>query len=148
MAKHKSTIFVYIKFGGGNMGSNNVVELNDTTWEKTVEKGDKPVVVMFSSPTCPYCREMEPYFEEYAAEFKDKIVFAEVDISRSIAVASRYGVMGTPTFKFFCKGRPVHEMVGAMYPSLLKKAVEESLEHGAQCADKTTWVDPGDIGYT
>ncbi len=129
------------------MSSDTLVELDSGSWEKTVEKGDKPVVVMFSSPTCPYCKQMEPYFKEYAAEYKDKIVFAEVDISKSVTIASRYGVMGTPTFKFFCKGKPVHELTGAMYPSLLKKAVEDSLEHGSECVDNATWVDLSISGY-
>jgi len=129
------------------MSSKNILELEDFNWEKKIEKGKKPAVVMFSSPTCPYCKQMEPYFEEYPAKFKNKIIFAEVDISKSITIARRYGVLGTPTFKFFCKGHPVHKMVGAMYPFLLKKAVEDSLEHGAQCVDKTTWIDIGDIGY-
>jgi len=129
------------------MGSEIIIKLDDKTWEKTVEKGKKPVVVMFSSPTCPYCRQMKPYFEEYAKDFKDRIIFAEVDISQSQIIASRYGVMGTPTFKFFCKGKPINELVGAIYPSLLKKTVEISLEHGSECADNTTWVDSSISGY-
>ena len=129
------------------MSSENLVILDDANWEKTVEKGDKPVAVMFSSPTCPFCQQMEPHFNEYAAEYKGKIVFAKVDIAESPTIASRYGVMGTPTFKFFCNGKPVHELTGAMYPSLLKKAVEESLEHGPSCAKSTTWIDPGIDGY-
>ena len=129
------------------MASDDVLELNDKTWEKTVEKGKKAVVVMFTSPTCPYCRQMKPYFEEYASEYKDKILFAEVDISKNQTIASRYGVMGTPTFKFFCKGKPVNELVGAIYPAILKKTVETSLEHGLQCAENTTWVDSGITGY-
>jgi thiol-disulfide isomerase/thioredoxin len=129
------------------MSSENVKMLDDKTWEKTVEKGKRPVVVMFTSPTCPYCRQMKPYFEEYAAEYKDKIIFAEVDISQSQTIASRYGVMGTPSFKFFCKGKPINELVGAIYPALLKKTVEESLEHGSHCADNTTWIDSSISGY-
>ena len=101
--------------------SSDVIELDDKTWEKTVEKGDKPVVVMFSIPTCPYCRQMRPYFEEYAGEYKDKILFAEVDISKSQTITSRYGVMGTPTFKFFCKGKPINELVGAIYPAICRQ---------------------------
>jgi thioredoxin-like negative regulator of GroEL len=129
------------------MTSENLVILDDASWENTVEKGDKPVVVMFSSPTCPFCQQMEPHFNEYAAEYKDKIIFAKVDIAESTTIASRYGVMGTPTFKFFCNGKPVHELTGAMYPSLLKKAVEESLENGPHCAKNATWLDPGITGY-
>ena len=129
------------------MSENDIVELNDSNWEKEIEKGDKSCVVMFSSPTCPYCRQMRPHFEEYSKEYKDKVIFAEVDISQSPTIASRYGVMGTPTFKFFCKGKPVHELVGSVYPTLIKKAVDESLEHGEKCADSATWIDPGITGY-
>jgi thioredoxin-like negative regulator of GroEL len=129
------------------MSIKNILILDDFNWEKIIEKGKKPAIVLFSSPTCPFCKQIEPFFEEYALEFKNRIIFAEVDVSKSITIASRYGVMGTPTIKFFCKGRPVQEMVGAFYPSLLKKAVEEFLEHGAQCVDKTTWFEPTDIGY-
>ncbi len=106
------------------MSSNIIVELYDKTWEKTVEKGKKPVVVMFSSPSCPYCKQMRPYFKEYATEYKDKILFAEVDISISQTIAARYGVMGTPTFKFFCKGKPINELVGAISPPIIKKTIE------------------------
>jgi len=131
-----------------NMSSDTLVELDDQNWEKTVERGDKPVVVMFSSPTCPYCKQMDPHFEEYASEYKDKIIFAKVDIASNPTIASRYGVMGTPTFKFFCNGRPVYELVGAIYPSLLKKAVEDSLENGPTCVSNTTWKAPEVSPYT
>ena len=123
--------------------SEDVISLNDTNWEKNVEKGDKPVVVMFYSNNCPFCKQMEPYFEEYASDFKEKLLFAKVNIEDNITISSRYGVMGTPTFKFFCKGKPVQELVGAVYPATLKKTVEESLEHGPECTGKTTWFDPG-----
>ena len=129
------------------MSSDKIIELNDKNWEKTVEKGKKPIVVMFSSPNCPYCRQMEPSFEEYANEFKDKIIFGKLDITQNITTATRYGVMGTPTLKFFCNGKPVSELVGAIYPYLIKKTIEESLEHGLQCTKNTTWIDYGITGY-
>ena len=129
------------------MSSAIIKNLNDKSWEKIVEKGKKPVVVMFSSPTCPYCMQMRPYFEEYAKEYKDKILFAEVDISISQTIASRYGVMGTPTFKFFCKGKPINELVGAIYPTILKKTIEITLEHGSKCAENTSWIDSSISGY-
>lgn len=129
------------------MSLDDLVELDDQNWEKIVETGEKPVAVMFSSPTCPYCKQMEPYFKEYSTEFKGKIIFGKVDISKSPTIASRYGVMSTPTFKFYCHGRPVHELVGSIYPSLLKKAVEESLEHGPECVKNATPVDPRISGY-
>lgn len=102
---------------------------------------------MFLSPTCPFCRQIEPYFEEYSQEFKNKVIFAKVDISKSQTIPNRYGVMGTPTFKFFCKGKPINEIVGAIYPSLLKKVIEDSLTNGIDCANNTTWIDYSISGY-
>jgi hypothetical protein len=55
--------------------------------------------------------------------------------------------MGTPTFKFFCKGKPIQELVGAIYPTLIKKTVEDSLKQGLQCVNNTTWIDLGITGY-
>jgi thioredoxin 1 len=54
--------------------------------------------------------------------------------------------MATPTFKLFCGGRPVLEMVGAAGPSLLKKMVEDGLTSGAECARRSTPIDYN-VGY-
>lgn len=94
------------------MVEKSVVEVDDARWEAVVEKGDKPVVVMFYDQLCPHCVIMMPHFEKYAEDFKDKILFARIDVTRNPLTVSRYGVMATPTFKFFCGGRPVQEIVG------------------------------------
>ncbi len=130
------------------MSKKDVIELDDSNWEKTVEKGEKPVVVMFYSNSCPFCKQMEPSFFEYAVEFNKKVVFARVNVVNSPTIPRRYGIMGTPTFKFFCKGKPVHELTGVIYPSLIKKAVEENLEHGDKCVENATWYAPEITGYS
>jgi thioredoxin 1 len=128
------------------MSDRSVIELDDLNWEKSVEVAGKPIVVMFYSPSCQHCLAMMPYFEKYADDFKDKILFAKVDVNRNSFIASRYGVMATPTFKFFCSGRPVQEIVGEIYPSILKKITEDALEYGSSCASKSTPID-FNIGY-
>jgi thioredoxin-like negative regulator of GroEL len=130
------------------MNVNDVIELNDTNWEKKVEKEEKPVMVMFYSTTCSHCQVMEPHFQKYAKDFKDKVLFAKVNIINNPTIVERYGIMGTPTFKFFCNGQPVQELVGEMYPSLLKKTIEDAFQHSYQCFKNTTWIDPGITGYT
>jgi thioredoxin-like negative regulator of GroEL len=116
-------------------------------WEKTVEKSRLPVAVMFYSPTCSFCRQIEPYFRSYATEFQDLVVFARIDVTTSPWTAERYGVRSTPTFKFFCDGKPVREMVGAVYPALLKKMVDEVLLHGKECLKNSTAIDYEITGY-
>lgn len=131
------------------MAITNVVEIEDLeTWETTVEKSSNPVLVMFYSPDCPHCRVMDPYFESYAQEFEGKITFVKMDIHNNLIIAAKYGVLGTPTFTLFCKGHAIQNYVGEMYPSLIKKMVEDGLQNSLQCIDKATWIYPDITGYT
>jgi thioredoxin 1 len=124
----------------------DVVDVTDKSWEEVVERSSKPTLAMFHSPTCPHCRAMMPYFEEYAAEFRGKMNFVRINIMENSFTPERYGVMVTPTFKLFCGGRPVQKMVGAARSSLLRKMVEEDLMHGAECARLSTPIDYN-VGY-
>jgi thioredoxin-like negative regulator of GroEL len=47
-----------------------LIELTDLNWEKDVEKSMRPVAVMFYSPSRVFCHQMEPYFRNYAGEYK------------------------------------------------------------------------------
>jgi thioredoxin 1 len=129
------------------MAEESLVEADDISWEKIVEKGTKPVAVMFYSPTCAFCNQMEPYFKSYAAEYRDSVVFVRINIMTNQWTAERYGVRSTPTFKFFCEGKPVQEMVGAIYPAMLKKMVDEVLIHGKECAKNSTTINYDITGY-
>ena len=124
----------------------DVVDATDRSWEEEVERSDKPTLAMFHSPTCPHCRMVMPSFEEYANEFKGKVKFVRINVSENSFTPERYRVMATPTFKLFCGGRPVLEMVGAARPSLLKKMVEDGLSSGEACAKGSTPIDYN-VGY-
>jgi len=128
-------------------GPENIIEVSDATWEKAVEKEKTPVAVMFYSPTCAFCHQMEPSFRQYAQEYRGAVVFARVNIMANQWIAERYGVRSTPTFKFFCDGKPVQEMVGAVYPALLKRAIDDVLAHGRECAKNSTVIDYEITGY-
>nr|WP_320160579.1 thioredoxin family protein [uncultured Methanoregula sp.] len=123
------------------------VEVNDQTWERSVEKTKTLVAVMFYSPTCAFCHQMDPYFRSYAVEYRDRVLFVRLNIVSSQWTAERYGIRSTPTFKFFCDGKPVQELVGAIYPALLKKMIEDVLLHGKECAKNSTLIDYEITGY-
>jgi len=125
----------------------NPVEVDDRNWEKNVEKAEHPVAVMFYSPVCPFCHQIEPYFRNYAREYQKTVIFARLNVLSSPWTSERYGVRSTPTFKFFCGGKPVQEIVGAVYPALLKKIVDEVLLHGKECAENSTTIDYEITGY-
>ena len=100
-----------------------------------------PVAVMFYSPACAFCHQIEPYFRSYATEYKENVAFVQLNILVSPWTVERYGVRSIPIFKFFCEGKPVQEMVGAVYPALLKKMIDEALLHGKECAKNSTAID-------
>jgi thioredoxin-like negative regulator of GroEL len=125
----------------------NVIDATDLNWEMLVEHADLPVAVMFYSPTCAFCHQMEPHFRSFSAEFRGRCLFVRTNILSNQWTAERYGVRSTPTFTFFCIGKPVQEMVGAVYPALLRKMIEEVLLHGAECAKNSNAIDYEITGY-
>jgi len=124
-----------------------VIEIDDTIWEQIVEKSSKPVIVMFYSPECPFCKVMDPHFVKYAQEFNDSVVFTRMNIVINPWTSERYGVQSTPTFKSFCHGKPVWEQVGEIDPSMLKTAIENIIKYGEDCIRKSTPVGQSITGY-
>jgi thioredoxin 1 len=133
--------------GKDPMEDGQVLELTDTNWEEHVEKSGVPVLVMFYSPTCPFCRTMEPYFRGYAADYKGVVAFGRLNIKGNQWTAERYGILSTPSFVMFCTGKPFQEMVGGVYPALLKRMVDESLASGTECMKHTTAINYDISGY-
>jgi thioredoxin 1 len=124
-----------------------VQEVTDREWEEQVEKNANPVFVMFYSPTCRHCIHMQPYIEELAKEFSENVRFVKVNIVRFGWLAERYGVMATPVFIYFCGGKPVQTRVGAVFPAILKKMIEEMVQHGEECRMRSTDIMYEITGY-
>ena len=131
----------------GEQSPDLLPDASDLTWETLVEKAKKPVAVMFYSPACAFCHQMEPYFRSYAMEYRESMIFLRFNILANPWTTERYGVRSTPTFKFFCDGKPVQEIVGAVYPALLKRMIEDVLLHGKECAKNSTTIDYEITGY-
>jgi len=122
-------------------------EVTDRDFEAEVEKSPRPTVVMFFSETCPHCRAIKPYVEGFARDFRDRVRFVTMDVGASPWTAERFDVRSTPTFTFFCHGRPVQELVGAILPAAIKRQVEEFEVHGEQCIRQSTEIDYDITGY-
>ena len=58
-----------------------MVEATSSSWKVEVLSSEKPVVVEFYTPTCPFCRRLAPIFESLSAEYSGRILFAKVDAS-------------------------------------------------------------------
>ncbi|KAI0352609.1 DUF862-domain-containing protein [Trametes cingulata] len=87
---------------------------------RSLLQSHRAAVVLFTSPTCPPCRMIEPVFEDLAHQKthgmgSGRVAFVKVDMAVGMGsqVAGEWGVRVTPTFLFFLDGKKVEEMKGA-----------------------------------
>ncbi|KYH40682.1 MAG: Thioredoxin [Candidatus Bathyarchaeota archaeon B26-2] len=118
-----------------------VLDVDAESWEREVLQSDVLTVVDFWHDRCPWCIRLDPIFNEVAEEYRGKIKFAKLNVlekPRNREIAIRYGVMGTPTLVFFCKGRPVGEVVGFMPKENLRDALDNMLKRHSDCIRQST----------
>mgnify|MGYP001131209277 CR=1 FL=1 len=120
------------------MSLGNIIEVTSANW-KEVLKAELPIVAEFYTPTCPYCRQLTLIFQRLAGEYAGRMVFAMVDASQSSGIALGYGVMGVPTLKFFCAGRPIiYEVVGLRSEQELRDEFEKVLSIHKKCVAQSS----------
>lgn len=118
-----------------------IVETNAANWEAEVVAAEELVVVEFWHPECPYCRMLEPVYTELSQEYAGRLKFAKLNVLESQEnqeLAAKHGIMGTPTMKFFCGGRPVQDIVGTLSKDYLRQGIDFAIEKHRECAEKST----------
>lgn len=120
------------------MNSDQTIKIGGMNWKDEVLKAELPIVVEFFSPTCLYCQQLTPIFQKLSGEYIQKMKFGMVDTSKNSEIASGYGVMGVPTLKFFCAGRPIYEIVGLRSEKELREELEKVLGIHTKCVSQSS----------
>lgn len=88
------------------------LEITDQTFQDTVIKSDKPVLVDFWAVWCGPCRTLGPIVEEIAKDFEGKAIVGKVDVDNNQQVSVDYGIRNIPTVLIFKNGEVVDKIVG------------------------------------
>jgi thioredoxin 1 len=107
------------------MASNDVVTLQDSTFDQEVLKSDIPVLVDFWAVWCGPCKAIAPAVEELAKQYKGKVKIAKMDVDEHQQVPQQYGIRSIPTLLVFKGGRVVDTIVGAVPKSKLEDSLKK-----------------------
>lgn len=119
----------------------DIDEINAIEFKSRVLTSKSLVVVEFWHQDCPHCRSIAPVYDELAQEYGNKLKFTRLDVFGSPEnqqLAAKQGIMGTPTFLFFCGGRPVNGVVGALPKEDLTQVIEFTIQKHRDCTKKST----------
>ena len=118
----------------------SIPHVDAESWQKEVDSAEGLVLVEFVTPTCPWCKHLEPVIQELFKLYGDRVKFLQIDAPANREIADRYGIMGTPTLKFMCSGRPVGEIIGYLPRNQIAAKIEDALDSYRVCLEKSTPV--------
>ena len=88
---------------------------------------DRPLLVVYSSPSCGPCHVLKPQLKRVLQDFGGAAQGVEIDIETDQAIAEQAGVTGTPTVQLFFRKELKQQFKGVKQRSEFKAAIEALL---------------------
>ena len=100
--------------------SENIIELDSSNFESTINDSNVPVVVDFWAPWCGPCKSIAPILEELASELGESVKISKVNVDNNSEIATKYEIRAIPTILVFKNGEIVETVVGLTSKADLK----------------------------
>ena len=107
--------------------SEHIHHVTDDSFDPEVLQSATPVLVDYWAEWCGPCKMIAPILTEIAAEQKDNLIIAKLNVDDHGDIAQRFGVMSIPTLLVFDKGEMKKRMVGAKGKGALLQELSEFL---------------------
>ncbi len=104
-----------------------VIEVEDSNFDKEIVASDLPVLVDFWGPMCGPCKALEPLLVQLAKQHAQALKVAKVNVDTSPKSAVQYSIKALPTLLLFQKGKVVDQLTGRATPVSLEKFIRRVL---------------------
>jgi thioredoxin 1 len=102
-----------------------LLAVTEATFDRHVLWSSLPVLVLFSTPTCPASRARRPLLHDLAAAYARHLRVTVLNTERATLVAEQFGVQATPTMLIMQDGEVVTRVVGFVPGGLLRLLCEQ-----------------------
>lgn len=103
----------------------SVGKVDKSSFEDSVLKSEKPILVDFWAEWCGPCKSLGPVLDEVASEMGEKAQVLKCNVDENGELAQEYGIRGIPTMIFFKNGEAAKTLVGVQTKDEIKKTLEE-----------------------
>ena len=101
-----------------------IIKVDDSNFEDKILNSKKPVVLEFTSNSCPPCVAMLTTLIDIAKNNKDiQIATVDMDDDDSAEIIKKYEISATPTLIIFDNGKVQDTLVGAVGESQIMEAL-------------------------
>jgi thioredoxin reductase (NADPH) len=94
---------------------------------KLYHESDKPLLVVYTSPTCGPCHVLKPQLKRVLNELEGRAQGVEIDIEADREIAEQAGVTGTPTVQLFLDKELRQQWQGVKQRSEFRQAIDALL---------------------
>ena len=101
--------------------------LTDENFKKEIESASKPILVDFWSGNCMPCLMLAPLLEKLAEEYKDKAIFAKLNVDQSPITASQYEIDRIPIVLLFKESKLISGFMGVQPEEIIREWLDKNL---------------------